>query len=202
MKSKLPLSCTTISGLVAARSGVTEMFETVGAVPEVEEVTLKVRELLVPPGVVTVTERDPVVAVAEMTTLHVTWLAVDWIPETVTPALELKLTPVAPLKFEPEMVRFVVVPCFPLVGLMEVIDGAVVVAALTVKERVLLAPPGPETDTVRAPVAALDDITTLQVTWVAVAWMPETLIPVLGVKLIELTPVKFEPWMLKLTVEP
>jgi hypothetical protein len=145
-------------------TGVTVRLATVGAVPVADEVTLNVRELLVPAGVVTVTEREPVVAVEDITTLHVTWVAVDWMPDVVIPVLELKFTAVAPLRFEPEMTRFTVAPCLPLEGLREEIAGAVVVAVFTLNARELLVPPGLVTVTVREPVVALDEIITLQVT--------------------------------------
>jgi hypothetical protein len=49
---------------------------------------------------------------------------VAWMPDIVIPVLGVKFTAVVPLRFVPVMVRFIVSPCLPLLGLSVVIWGA------------------------------------------------------------------------------
>jgi hypothetical protein len=163
--------------------------------------TVKVRAPLVPPAVVTVTDREPVDALEAIITLQVTCVEVDWIPVTVIPLLDVKFTAVAPLRFVPAIVRLMVLPWVPLFGLSDVICG-VGIARLTVKVRVPLVPPAVVTVTDREPVAALEAMATLQVTCVEVDWIPVTVIPLFDVKFTAVAPLRFVPVIVRLIVPP
>ena len=119
----------------------------------------------------------------------------------VIPVLGLKFTAVAPLRFVPVIVRFIVLPWVPLVGLSAVICGAGV-TGLTVNVRKLLVPPAETTVTERGPVAALAEMTTLQVICVEVDRIPDIVIPLLGVKFTALAPNRFAPVMVRFIVLP
>jgi hypothetical protein len=119
----------------------------VPCVPEVGEIevrvgagraiTVNVRALVGPPGIVTVTFLALTVAVAEMLRVAVTvvvftatkLLTVTPVPDTVTAVAPVRLTPV--------MVTGTTVFSTPLLGVIEVSDGPT-----TVNPTVLLVPPG------------------------------------------------------------
>ena len=83
---------------------------------------------------------------------------------TVTPVEEMAT--VAPeTKFVPVRVTGTLAPRTPLEGAMEVRVGAV--AALTVKTAAAVVPPVVVTETLRAPVAAVAEIVSVAVIWVA-----------------------------------
>jgi hypothetical protein len=98
-----------------------EMLVKVGPGPGV---TMNVRELLVPPGVVTVTLRRPTEAVGEIVNLTV---AVEVGPELIEKALVVIPLPastvIGPKKLFPVRVTSKVVPRFPEFGLMVLNTG-------------------------------------------------------------------------------
>ena len=133
--------------------------------------TVKVAEPVVPPGVVKVTLLAPTVALELITKLAVTVVSVAETPVTVMPEM---LFTEAPVKYVPAKDTGTVAPCFPDPGLMPVSVGALVV---TVKVTEPLEPPGPVTDTLRAPTAAMASIMKLAVTVVDVEPGDEKVIP-------------------------
>ena len=114
------------------------------------------------------------------------------------PPAGLKLTDVAPSRFEPPMENRIFSPCRPLVAMNALIWGAEF--EVTTKESGVLVPPGPVTHRERD--MAVAEIATVQVIWVAVAWMADTVIPVGEIKFTAVTPLRFVPVMVRVTVWP
>lgn len=83
---------------------------------------------------------------------------------------------------------------------MEIVGGSA--DGFTVKARVLDAPPGVVTETVRPPVVAEAAIMTVAVTWLADELKLLMVMPVDGVKLIALAFARFVPLSVRLSVLP
>jgi hypothetical protein len=158
--------------------------------------------LLLPLALVpTVTLRVPGVALVAITQLAVTEVLPGVTPEHVTPPPPLIVTVLAPLRLLPLMVTDTVVPRLPLVGLIEVIAGAVTVNAPV---SVLLLPlAAVVTVTSRAVAGAVVEITQLAVTCVPPAFEAalEHVTPVLDI-VTPLAPLRLLPLMVTGTVVP
>lgn len=110
----------------------------------------------------------------------------------VTPVDGLKLTALAFKRFEPLIVRVNVLPCSAEIGASDVIIGAGN-AAFTLNDRLLEAPLGVVTDTLTAPTGADVLILTSAVTWLLLALMLLTLMPLDGLKLTALALPRLAP---------
>ena len=110
---------------------------------------VNVTKLLVPtPGVVTATFTGPTVAPTEISKIAVSTVALETTLLIVMPGMELKE---APVKLLPLTKTVREVPCLPLLGLIEDIEGP---APVTVNVTGLLVLPPAETVTNREPIAA------------------------------------------------
>jgi len=139
--------CAPLVGLMALRVGAAGL-------------TVKTTAAEVPFAVVTVTLAGPVAAVAPIAKLAVIVVALTTVTLlTVTPVFEM-LTVAPETKFVPVRVTGTVVPCAPLVGLMEASVGA---AGLTVKTAGAEETPAIVTVTLAAPRAAVAPIVKLVV---------------------------------------
>ncbi len=126
----LPLMVTVVVAPRGIALGEIEVITGAGAV------TVKVRALLVPPGVVTDTLCAPMVALAAMINVALTEVAVDVTPVAVMSEGRLR---VAPLRRVPVKVTETLVPCVPELGLMALSVGT---PGVIVNVTALLVPPG------------------------------------------------------------
>jgi len=102
-----------------------------------------------PPGVITVTVRDPGVASGAIVITTPTLVVATDVRDAVTP-VPLNVTAVAPERVCPKIVAAIVVPGAPEAGLSEEIDGSATVKVATG----VTAPEDVVTNTVRGPAAA------------------------------------------------
>jgi len=150
----------------------------------------------VPAGVVTAKVRVSVAAPAAIVTLMGRLLAVPPVPIVAVTPLPLKLTAVAPLRFEPLMVAPRIVPAAPEDGVIPVMTGP---ADVTVKPlNPGDVPAGVVTAKVRVSVEAPAAIVTLMGRLLAVPPVPIVAVTPLPLKLTAVAPPKFDP----LTVAP
>ena len=117
--------------------------------------TVKTTAAVVPAEVVTVTLRAPVVAVAEIVSVAVIWVALTTVTLLTVMPVEETATVAPARKFVPVRVTGTEAPWMPLEGAMEVRVGA---AALTVKTTAAVVPPEVVTVTLRAPGVAVAEI--------------------------------------------
>jgi len=118
----------------------------------VPPVTVKGSVLLVPPGVVMPRFLTPSGAPLEMFKVAVTWVAETTVRLVTGISPPIPVMAKAPVRLVPLKVTVTAVPRAPEVGEMDVNVGAG--GAVTVKVTGLVTPPGVETLTARAPVAA------------------------------------------------
>lgn len=121
--------------------------------------TVKVREPLVPPAVVTVTFLLLVLALGAITKLAVTWVALTYVTlVTVTPVpLTLTASPAAEKLVPAKVTTATVFPRNPVFGVIDVSVGAGGLATM-VKVTGAVTPPAVVTVTVRSPKVALPAI--------------------------------------------
>src|SRR5207249_2564520 len=145
----------------------------------------------VPGGVVTVTVRGPVPASGAIVTVIGRLVAVPPVPMVAVTPLPLKLTAVAPLRFDPLMVAGRLVPGAPEDGVIPVTTGSpdVTVKPLNPGD----VPAGVVTAKVRVSVAAPAAIVTVMGRLLAVPPVPMVAVTPLPLKLTAVAPLRFDP---------
>ena len=118
-----------------------------------------------PPGVVTDTSRDPVVACAPMEMLTVICVGLSTV-KLLTVMSEPKLTDVASVKFVPVMVTLRLCPWMPWLGFTELMVQAACDKFTEKAPALVPVPAGVVTDTSLGPIVALLSMVILPVIWV------------------------------------
>jgi hypothetical protein len=165
--------------------------------------TVNATGFVFPVGVVTVTFLAESVAVAEIVNEAVTWvslttvtaLTVIPVPPPPPPPVLVTLTAVAPVRPAPVNVTDWVVPRAPVVGAIEVNDGAV-----TVKVTALLGPPGAVTVTFLAPAVAVAEMVNVALTWLSLTTVTALEVTPVPLTLTAVVPVK--PVPISVTAKP
>ena len=148
----------------------------------------------VPPAVVTLTVRVPVAAPAAIETVIGRLVAVPPLPMVAVTPLPLKLTAVAPPRFDPLMVAGRLVPAAPEEGVTPVIIPVIIGPVVTVKPlNAADVPAEVVTVKVRVSLAAPAAIVTVIGRLVAVPPLPMVAVTPLPLKLTAVAPSRFVP---------